>query len=186
MIGAVSAFVALRGTLRLRINTIIYCAVLLWIMYLLVSSGAFDLVTARFALMNSSADDLMLATSGRYGTWSFIYSEFSSAGLREKLIGQGLGSMARAAASGYEFPHLDALLILHEVGVLGLALYVLCVIALIKRYSVAVVFFVLAHGFHTNFSFFMGLLVFVPLMYSRECIPTANSSKVTVIQKRIS
>ena len=101
----------MRNEIKLSRMLPVYSAYAFALVFAFYSLGIFDLFLERMTFSGTSDQDLILATSGRYASWVFIYDQFIESNFIRMFFGHGLGAMEIATTMGYEYPHFDALLI---------------------------------------------------------------------------
>ena len=166
--GVIGSFIVLRNEIKLSRMLFVYSVFALASVLAFYSLGIFDLFLERMTFSGTSDQDLILATSGRSASWVFIYDQVTQSNFIRMTFGHGLGAMAIATTGGYEYPHFDALLIVYETGLVGLSVFALCLVRICQQYSLLTTFVVLSNGLHTNFSYFLGLCIFIPLLAGKQ------------------
>lgn len=166
--GVIGSLIVLRNKIKLSRMLFVYSAFALTLVFAFYSLGVFDLFLTRMTFSGTSEQDLILATSGRWASWMFIYDQVTQSNFIRMTFGHGLGAMEIATTAGYEYPHFDALLIVYETGLVGLSIFALCLVRICQQYSLLITFIVLSNGLHTNFSFFLGLCIFIPLLAGKQ------------------
>jgi O-antigen ligase len=171
ILGAI-ALIAIWAMLKQRIEGKSLVSMIILVVIIVLGIAVADLVITGGSLRSRVVTDLEDPSNGRVPMWSVVLSEFSRLGPLGWLIGGGIGFSFIGAMKlwGIQWPpHNQYLWLLADVGLVGLMLYLVFLIRIIKR-------FYSCTSNHKIFAAYFALIIAVTLIFANSWNYTGNAA----------
>jgi O-antigen ligase len=171
ILGAI-ALIAIWAMLKQRIEGKSLVSMIILVVIIVLGIAVADLVITGGSLRSRVVTDLEDPSNGRVPMWSVVLSEFSRLGPLGWLIGGGIGFSFIGAMKlwGIQWPpHNQYLWLLADVGLVGLMLYLVFLIRIIKR-------FYSCTSNYKIFAAYFALIIAVTLIFANSWNYTGNAA----------